>query len=367
LFGAYVHIPFCARVCPYCDFAVVEGSDDLIDQYIGALLTEIASEPPGDPIDAVFVGGGTPSHVSPYHLGSILQALHERFGLSDVAEVTLEANPEDWTEERATGLGEAGFNRVSFGVQSFDAEVLSYLGRRHTPHDASVAVEIARSVGFRSVSVDLIMGSPGESGSSWRTTVDAAASLPIDHVSAYGLTVERGTPLGRAVEAGADAPDPDDQADKYEYAQRVLPRAGLEQYEVSNYAKPGHECAYNLTAWAQGEYLAFGMGAHGHRAGTRAWRVRNLTTYIERLAAGNSPVQGSERLETDARERERLILGLRRTAGVVAGSIGQSWIESAEGKRFVAAGVVDLHGDRLVVRRPLLTDAVARSLVAPDS
>ena len=365
--GAYIHIPFCARVCPYCDFAVVEGRDDVVDRYMAALRREVDAEPTWRPLDSIFVGGGTPSHISPVLLGKVVEALVDRFGLAERAEVTLEANPEDWTSDRAARLVESGFNRVSFGIQSFDGDVLTYLGRRHTADQAVSAVSVARAGGFRSISIDLIMGSPCESVESWRQTVETAVGLDIDHVSAYGLTVERGTPLGRAVASGARAPDPDDQADKYEDAQEAFSDAGLAQYEVSNYARHGHECRYNLTAWAQGEYLAFGMGAHGHREGVRTWRVRRLDTYMERLESGESPVQGRERLEGDARERERLMVGLRRSAGVRAGRLGEIWAASDEGRRLAAAGVVTTGEGRLVVQRPLLTDAVVRSVLTIES
>ena len=364
--GAYLHIPFCASVCPYCDFAVVEGRDDVVGRYIEAIEQEIARESEWRSLDAIFVGGGTPSHVDPDLLGRLLHELRERYGFAPDAEVTLEANPEDWTSDRATRLVHAGFTRVSFGVQSFDDHVLGYLGRRHTSNEAIEAVSVARAGGFGSVGIDLIMGSPGESLDSWRGTVETAVGLEIDHVSAYCLTVERGTPLGRAVAAGAAAPDPDDQADKYEHAQQAFTTAGLFQYEVSNYARIGHECRYNLTAWAQGEYLAFGMGAHGHRHGRRTWRVRRLDTYLELVEGGESPVQGSERLEGDAREHERLMVGLRRTAGVVAGPLGDAWASSIEGRRFGDAGVVAYEAGRLVVRRHLLTDAVIRSVLAME-
>ena len=364
--GAYVHVPFCSRVCPYCDFAVVEGRDDVIGRYFDALAREIEREAPWHQLGAIFVGGGTPSHVDPRYLASVIAGLSDRFGLSDGAEVTLEANPEDWSTEKASLLVESGFTRVSFGVQSFDPGVLSYLGRRHTTDVGLDAIQVARTVGFGSVSIDLIFGSPAETLASWRATVDTAIEAQPDHVSAYALTVEKGTPLGRSVASGAPAPDPDDQADKYEYAQSAFVAAGLAQYEVSNYSTPGSECRYNLTAWAQGEYLAFGNGAHGHRDGWRTWRVRSLDAYLERIEQGETAVQGQEHLEGEERERERLMLGLRRTAGVRAGVAGAAWMESSEGRRFVEAGVVEERGDRLAVVRPLLTDAVARSILSPS-
>lgn len=361
--SCYVHIPFCARLCPYCDFAVVEGRDALIDRYGEALLSEIAASPPWRPLDTVFVGGGTPSRVSPDLLAGVLEALAARHGLAADAEITMEANPEDWSAQTSDAFRAAGITRLSFGAQSFDPEVLRELGRRHTPDDIVAAVEQARRSGFPSVSVDLIFGTPGETVESWRRSVDLAIGLGLDHVSTYALTVERGTAPSRAVAAGAPAPDEDDQADKYELALAELTGAGFVHYETSNYARPGHASRHNLNAWAQGEYLAYGLGAHRHLAGVRSWNVRRIDAYLERVEAGGSPVTGEERLDDDAREIERLVLGMRRRAGVVAGERGTAWLAGEEGRRLAAAGLVDLVGDRLVVTNPLLADTVARALL----
>lgn len=362
--SAYVHIPFCARICPYCDFAVVEGRAEAVDRYVDAVLREAQDELPWGPLDAVFVGGGTPSSVPPQALGRIIDGLSGRFGLAAGAEITLEANPEDWTPERAAGLVEAGFTRVSFGAQSFDDAVLAALGRRHRPGDIDAAVATSRTEGFVSISLDLIFGTPGESQISWAATIERAVDLGVDHISTYALTVEAPTALGRAVRRGAAAPDPDDQADKWELAAERLAVAGLVRYEVSNHAKPGHPCRYNLGVWAQGEYLAFGMGAHGFRDGIRKRNVRRLDTYLERVEAGLGAVQAVDRIEGWAAELERLMLGLRRTAGVQAGPGGEALLASDQGRRLVDAGVLAQVDDRLVVRRALLTDEVVRAVLA---
>ncbi len=365
--GAYVHIPFCARICPYCDFAVVAGRDDLAGRYLDAVVAEIAMEPPWSPLDAVAFGGGTPSQFPAAGLGRLLAALRDRFGLAAGAEVSLEANPEDWTPALAEALLAAGFDRVSFGVQSFDPDVLARLGRRHTPAGGERAVTGARRAGFRSVSLDLIFGTPGESPASWEATVDRALALRPDHLSAYALTVERGTPLGREVAAGAPAPDPDDQADKYLHLEEAAAAAGLDRYEVSNFARPGHACRYNLLTWAQGEYLAFGNGAHGHRAGVRRRNVRRLDAYLAGVEAGERPEAGREAVAGFAAEQERLLLGLRRAAGVATGAAGAALLRSPWGRRLVDAGVLAGHGERLLVAQPLLTDEVARAVLALES
>lgn len=360
---AYVHVPFCARVCPYCDFAVVEGRDHLADRYLAALRAEIGSAPEWRPLDAVYVGGGTPSRFGAGRLRTLLEALDDRFGFAPGAELSLEANPEDWTVELAATLAEVGYNRVSFGAQSFDSDVLCYLGRRHTPDRIEEAVAEARSEGFPSINLDLIFGTPGESLAGWQATVEHALTLPLDHVSCYALTVERGTPLSRAVAGGAPAPDPDRQANQYETACDLLSRAGFGRYEVSNWARPGHSCRYNLAVWAQGEYEAFGNGAHGHRFARRFRNHRRLDAYLDRMERGESPRAGSDRLSGWEAEIDRLFVGLRRTAGVPDGPGVAALLGSPDGSRLRDAGVVELRQGRLRVLNPLLTDEVERAVL----
>jgi oxygen-independent coproporphyrinogen-3 oxidase len=334
------------------------------DRYVRAVLAEIAMEPEWSRLDTIYVGGGTPTRLPPARLGEMIAALRHRFGLVPGAEVSLEANPEDWSPAVAEGLVAAGFDRVSFGAQSFDSVVLDSLGRLHAPSDTTRAVAEARAAGFRSINVDLIFGTPGESMASWRDSVGLAIESGIDHLSAYALTVERGTALSRSVLAGAPAPDPDEQADRYEALETMAAAAGLIRYEVSNWARPGHAVDYNLITWAQGEYLAFGLGAHGHRAGVRRRNVRRLEAYLAAVEEGRRPEAGADVLDPWAAEQERVILGLRRTAGVVAGDAGAALLALPEGERLVAAGVIAGSGDRIVVRRPLLTDAASRAVLS---
>jgi putative oxygen-independent coproporphyrinogen III oxidase len=362
--SAYVHVPFCARVCPYCDFAVVAGRDDLADRYVDALIAEIAESPPWGDLSAVFVGGGTPSRVGADRLGRVVAALSDRFGLAPGAEVGLEANPEDWSDTLAGGLVTAGFDRVSFGAQSFDPVVLQDLGRLHTPEQTVAAVASARRAGFRSVNLDLIFGTPGERMDRWEHTVLRALDLAPDHLSTYALTVERGTPLSRRVAGGEPAPDPDLQADMWERAAELTSAAGLVRYEVSNHARPGHACRYNLGVWAAGEYLGFGSGAHGHRNGVRTRNVRRVDVYIDRIEAGLGAVQGADPVDGWEAEVQRLMVGLRRVAGVEPGPGGRALLAAPGGKRLLDAGVIELRGGRLVVRRPLLTDEVIRAILA---
>ncbi len=362
--GAYVHIPFCARVCPYCDFAVVAGRDDAISRYIDAVLAEVEMEPTWGALDAVHFGGGTPSVLSADALSRIAGALAERFGLSRGAEMAIEANPEDWSDRYAQRLLEAGFDRVSFGVQSFDPDVLRSLGRRHDVGQAERAVAGALRSGFRSVSLDLIYGTPGESMESWRMSVAQAVGLGAHHLSTYALTVERGTELGRLVAAGAPAPDPDGQASKWEAAAEAASAAGMVRYETSNFARPGHPSRYNLLTWAQGEYVAFGTGAHGHRDGVRRRNVRKLDAYLDRVERGVRPEAGRDRHDAWGREQERVMLGLRRAAGVLSGDGGAALLASAWGARLVASDVLVQRAGRIRVERPLLGDEAVRAVLA---
>lgn len=364
--SAYVHLPFCASRCPYCDFAVVTveegGSGKTVDRYVEAVIAEIGMEEPFGPIDAVNLGGGTPSRLTPDQLRGILSALEQHHGLAGGAEISLEANPEDWTSDLGAALVELGFTRISFGVQSFDQGVLTSLGRNHTADQAETVVGEAIDQ-FHTVNIDLIYGAPGESMASWEATVDRALGLEPEHLSAYALTVELGTELSRAIKSGAPAPDPDDQATKYEHLVARAPGVRLVRYEVSNWCRPGHHCRYNLSTWAMGEYLGFGLGAHDHRAQRRSRNVRRLDAYLDRVEAKERPRAGSERLSDADAEHERIAIGLRLAAGVAAGEVGDRFLDGPEGRRHLEAGTIARQGDRLVVRRPLLTDAVARLVV----
>lgn len=362
--GAYVHIPFCGKVCPYCDFAVVEGRQDQFSRYIAALEKEISLEPPGEALDVVHFGGGTPSVLAPDVLGEVLTNLIDKFGVTAEAEVALEANPEDWSTDYAAGLVAAGFNRVSFGAQSFDPDVLSALGRRHLPKDSLEAVAAARDAGFRSINIDLIFGTPGESLQSWQQSVGTALELEPDHLSIYALTEERGTPLSVSISSGAPGPDADLQADMYEAACEAAEAAGLVRYEVSNFARPGHASRYNLLTWAQGEHLGFGTGAHDHRAGRRTRNIRRLDAYLKTVESGARPIAGDEEGDEWDSEVERLFLGLRRVSGVQSGKGGEALMTSEWGKRLADAGVLDRSGGRIRVARPLHTDEATRAVLA---
>ena len=359
--AAYVHIPFCSTICPYCDFAVVAGQDDLAERYVDAVVSEISMSDTWRDLDAVYFGGGTPSHVDPVLLARILEALAGHHGIAVDAEISLEANPEDFSKDRADLLKQIGFNRVSFGAQSFDAGVLVSLGRRHQADQILISVNAARDAGFENLSLDLIYGEPGESTESWVETVERAIALQPDHLSCYALTVEPGTPLGRAVREGARAPIPDVQADRYEALEQMLE---MERYEVSNWSSTGFECRYNLTVWAQGQYEAYGNGAHGFRDGVRFRNLRRLDAYIEAAEKGQLPRAGADTIEGWDEEVDRLFVGLRRTVGVAHGDGTRALLDSDDGGRLIEGGVIETDESRLRVARPLMTDAVHRSVLA---
>jgi oxygen-independent coproporphyrinogen-3 oxidase len=299
------------------------------------------------PATSIFVGGGTPSLVEPERLVAVLDAMPRTAG----CEVTVEANPDTVTAELVAALAAGGVTRISLGVQSMVDHVLASLGRTHDPANVVRAVDLVRDGGIATFNLDLIYGAAGESLDDWRCSLDAALALDPPHVSAYALTVEPGTAL--ADDPGRH-PDDDDQAEKYLVAAAELERAGLGWYEISNWARPGHECRHNQLYWSMGNYQAFGCAGHSHRAGRRFWNVRTPERYIEAVAAGRSPEAAGERLDGEARRLEALQLAVRTRAGVPAAALPID--ELGE--------LLEPAGDRVVlsVRGRLLANEVALRL-----
>jgi putative oxygen-independent coproporphyrinogen III oxidase len=359
-FGVYVHIPFCAARCDYCDFATWTDRGHLIDDYVDACVADLARRrTDGYPAaTSVFFGGGTPSLLPAEQLVRILDATVR----TDDAEVTVECNPDSVDAAKLATLRRGGVNRLSFGVQSMSAHVLAALGRTHDPANVSSSVALARDAGFERVNVDLIYGTPGESPDEWAATVAGAIALGVSHISAYALTVEPATPLGRRVAAGAAAPDDDVQADAYLAADALLGAAGLDWYEVSNWARPGHECRHNLLYWTEGDYLGIGCAAHGHTDGRRWWNLRTPERYLAAINAGTSAEAGAERLEPHSRAEEACALALRTRAGAVVAGEAASVVDELS-----AAGFVRRDQDRVVLTpqgRLLASDVTARLLLA---
>ena len=310
-FGVYVHVPFCRHRCDYCAFATFTDRDEVIPNYLDALATEISRAVDGGMPRAtsIFVGGGTPTRVPAEMLMRSLAAVPQ----TTDCEFTIECNPDDVTAEMMRVFADAGVNRLSFGVQSMQDHVLKSLGRTHDPANVVRALEFARDARIDDINLDIIYGVHGESIDDWRHTVTAAIELRPTHISAYGLTVEAGTPLA---DDPARHPDDDVQAEMYELADDLLTAAGMANYEVSNWARPGHECRHNRVYWSQGDYLGFGSAAHSHREGRRWWNVRTPDRFIELIDAGKSAESAGESLDSEARRIERLQLSLRTTSGV---------------------------------------------------
>jgi putative oxygen-independent coproporphyrinogen III oxidase len=307
-FGVYVHIPFCHRRCDYCAFVTFTDRHHLHAEYAESLAVEVrdAALPAAD---TVFVGGGTPSILDPALLAGVIATIPRH----PDAEVTVECNPDDVTGHLLSTLVDAGVNRISIGVQSMDTDVLIRLGRWHVPDNVRRAVDLFHGAGLRSWNVDLIYGTAGESLSQWQHTVAQVLALDPPHVSAYALTVEAGTPL--AADPGRH-PDDDDLADKYEAADDLLVAAGLSNYEVSNWARPGHESVHNRLYWSGANYRGIGCAAHSHADGRRWWNVRTPERYVEAIRAGRSAESSAEVLDDDTRRIERLQLMLRTREGV---------------------------------------------------
>lgn len=313
--GLYIHIPFCKAKCAYCDFYSLAHSEEKMDAYVAALLhhlEEVAPRAAGMQVDTVYFGGGTPSYLGAARLCRILQTVLRRYDVARDAEITLEANPDsagDWKELRK--LRRAGFNRLSLGVQSTDDALLRRIGRVHTYEQVQQAVTAVRKAKFTNLSLDLIYGLPGQTMEDWQRTLADAVALGPEHLSCYGLKLEEGTPLWQQRQT-LTLPDDDAQADMYLYTVAALGGMGYEQYEISNFAKPGKESRHNLKYWRMEEYAGFGPGAHSDFGGVRYGYVRDIDSYI----AGRLVLSESETDSTLARDYEYVMLSLRTAAGI---------------------------------------------------
>jgi len=375
-FGLYVHVPFCATRCGYCDFNTYT-SDELgpganRSEYAGTAIAELrmAAEVLGadrPTVQTVFVGGGTPTLLPAHDLAAVMDAVRELFPTAPDMEVTTEANPESVTPESLDTLRAGGFTRISLGMQSAAEHVLAVLDRRHTPGRAVQAAHEARAAGFEHVNLDLIYGAPGETEADWAASLDAVLAAPVDHVSAYALIVEAGTRLARRVARG-ELPMTDDDvlADRYEQADAALQKAGLSWYEVSNWAQDdAARCRHNELYWANANWWGIGPGAHSHVGGLRWWNVKHPAAYADRLGAGLHPAADSEQLTPDDQALERIMLGLRLRDGLPLTALSEAG--RARAAECVVRGLLEPGphtAGRAVLtdRGRLLADAVIREL-----
>jgi oxygen-independent coproporphyrinogen-3 oxidase len=365
--SAYLHVPFCRHRCGYCNFTVVAGRDELAERYVTAMSLELAGLKVSHEVDTIFLGGGTPTHLTQLQLWMLLKLVQEWFPLAPGGEYSVEANPRDALDvEKLTLLREQGVTRISLGVQSFSPTKLALLERDHDAEVIAQAVRNARARGLQ-VSLDLIFGTPGETLTSWQDDLRQAIELRTDHLSTYGLTFERGTAFwSRLTHGELQRADEDLERDMYLAAIDTLTSAGFEHYEVSNFAQPGHQCRHNQAYWEGREYYAAGPGAARYLDGRRETNHRSTTTWMARVLQGESPVAESDTLSAEDRARERLVFGLRQLAGVNLASIQAATgvdIESLVGSKlaeFTEQGFFLRTGQHLQLTRPglLISDAI---------
>jgi oxygen-independent coproporphyrinogen III oxidase len=355
--SAYIHVPFCAYRCGYCDFAIITGRDDLIEPYLQAIGVELSWLARPRPVETLYFGGGTPSYFDAKRLAELCQLVLRWHQLESGHEWTVEANPESLTQDRVDVLAEHGVTRLSLGVQSLNTTKLRTLDRQHDREHVVRAMAMARQAELQ-VSIDLIFAAPGETLSDWRGDLQSALALEPDHISTYGLTWETGTAFTRRRNAGELQPL-DEELERTMYAEAIdtLIAAGFEHYEVSNFARPGRRSRHNEVYWAGKEYFAAGPGAARYVGGVRETNHRSTTTYLKRVLARESPVAEREQLSDEQRARERLVLGLRRLEGVdrheFASASGLTIDELAGPaiSRFVDLGLLNDDGSRVKLTR----------------
>lgn len=368
----YVHIPYCIKRCGYCDFntytpnELQDGAslEIVSNDYIDAVLLELEAAPL-DLVSTIFFGGGTPSLLPAKDLGRVITSIKSRNGLTADCEITLEANPDSVTEEKLQGYLAAGFNRISFGMQSAQPHVLAVLDRTHNPANVKRAVDMARAAGFLSISVDLIYGTPGESLEDWRATVTEALSLDIDHISAYALIVETGTKLAAQIKRGDLAmPNDDLMADMYLLVDQMCNDAGLAWYELSNWSKPGHECRHNIAYWKSANWWGLGPGAHSHIDKKRFWNVKHPTAYKQKLFANESPVAESEQLTDEQLRDEEIMLALRMRTGLALSSLNKQGQDNLQA--YLSTGHILIKDSRiqLTAQGRLIADRLVREALA---
>ncbi len=314
----YVHIPFCQKRCIYCDFVSGIYEPERAKEYVNALKKEITTYQNKDPLETLYIGGGTPTSLDTETLCSLLTITFKHFDINSNYEATVEANPGTLNREKLESLLSSGINRISIGVQSFNNDLLEFLGRIHSSKEAVQAVNMAIEAGFRNISIDLIYGIPGQTLDIWQETLDKAVSLEPAHISTYELTYEKGTVLYNMFEDNRiiNLPEEDRIVEMYEYAIDFLKSKGFPHYEISNFALPGFECRHNLNYWERGNYYGAGLGAHSFIDSRRHFNIKELDRYIRLLQDNLSPVDAIEKITKDMALSEALFLGLRKTSGI---------------------------------------------------
>ena len=375
----YIHIPYCVKRCGYCDFntytpaelQIQSSLETISHDYIDLVLKEIeraAAQSVATFVPSIFFGGGTPTLMAPADLARVIESIQSHFTLTDDCEITIEANPDTVNPEMLLQLLQAGFNRISLGMQSAVPHVLEVLDRTHNPANVEKAVLAARAAGFNEVSVDLIYGTPGESMQDWERSIDAALALPITHISAYALIVEEGTKLASRVKRSEIIiPDDDETADKYILADNRFRDAGMDWYELSNWSKPGSECKHNLYYWYGENWWGAGPGAHSHMDGRRWWNVKHPGAYKEKILSIGDPTQDSENLSDVEREEERLLLNIRLPGGIAKSSLTAQQLEKLS--PFLEGGHVSKEnwgGGKVTLTQTgrLLADRIVRDALA---
>jgi oxygen-independent coproporphyrinogen III oxidase len=374
--GLYVHVPFCLRKCGYCDFYSIEPAGRLTDDLVDALLAEMrAALSGGDAqVETIFVGGGTPTCLSPASLGRLLNGLREVVDRHRPIEFSVEANPATLSEAKAPALRDAGVTRISMGAQSFHLHELQVLDRLHLPQDVAASVDIVRRAGFEHLNLDLIFGIPGQTLATWRESLRRAVDLGPDHLSCYGLTYEPGTPLRQRLDLGEiTRVDEDLEAEMYLAAMDDLERAGFGQYEISNFARPGGQCRHNIRYWRGRAGVGVGPGAASYLEGRRWRNVPDVEEYVRRIRSRASTVVDLEALSPLRRAGEAAMLGLRMTEGIIPGEFQERIgfdplaLFADAIARHSRSGLLEVSPDRIALTRQgrLLADAVMADFLSP--
>lgn len=359
--AAYLHIPFCEHICFYCDFNKVFLEGQPVDEYVDAVIREMElmhARFPDEKLDTFYIGGGTPTTLTAAQLDRLLAAVQETFRLPAGAEFTVEANPESASAEKFAVMRNYGVNRLSMGVQSFNNRILKKIGRIHTAEQVFQCVEDARDAGFENISIDLIFRLPTQTLADFQDSLRQALSLDLPHYSIYALILENKTIFYNLMRKGKlPLPSEDEEADMYALAMETMAQAGREQYEISNYAKPGFQSRHNLTYWQNGSYFGFGAGAHGYMAGSRYNNHGPIQHYLEPLRQGESPIFHQSELTQKEKVEEELMLGMRTMSGVDRQVFARKYgiaLEELYGgviSSLQAEGLVSWKGERLTLTR----------------